>query len=121
MIRRPPRTTRTDTLCPYTTRFRALACGARDGRHRRWKWRIIARGQPCKGAARFGIGNMGRAGHPRLRQGDHGDSTRPYGVGDEILAIGARAPKGPEDVSGRDLAMVDRKAGDLRPRLSADQ
>src|SRR3546814_11053716 len=64
---------------------------------------------------------MGRAGHPRLRQGDHGDSTRPYGVGDEILAIGARAPKGPEDVSGRDLAMVDRKAGDLRPRLSADQ
>src|SRR3546814_15029097 len=24
MIRRPPRSTRTDTLCPYTTRFRSL-------------------------------------------------------------------------------------------------
>src|SRR3546814_16623933 len=64
---------------------------------------------------------MGRAGHSRLRARDHGDSPRPYGVGDEILAIGARAPKGPEDVAGRDLAVVDRKAGDLRPRLSADQ
>src|SRR3546814_17870467 len=25
MIRRPPRSTRTDTLCPYTTLFRSLA------------------------------------------------------------------------------------------------
>src|SRR3546814_17975882 len=24
MLRRPPRSTRTDTLCPYTTRFRSL-------------------------------------------------------------------------------------------------
>src|SRR3546814_9915927 len=24
MIRRPPRSTRTDTLCPYTTRFRSM-------------------------------------------------------------------------------------------------
>src|SRR3546814_5687028 len=24
MIRRPPRSTRTDTLCPYTTRFRSV-------------------------------------------------------------------------------------------------
>src|SRR3546814_14676770 len=28
MIRRPPRSTRTDTLFPYTTLFRALAAGA---------------------------------------------------------------------------------------------
>src|SRR3546814_8243795 len=33
MIRRPPRATRTDTLCPYTTLFRAQGRG--DGRHRR--------------------------------------------------------------------------------------
>src|SRR3546814_3283090 len=25
MLRRPPRSTRTDTLCPYTTRFRSIA------------------------------------------------------------------------------------------------
>src|SRR3546814_15219078 len=28
MIRRPPRSTRTDTLCPYTTLFRSLVGGA---------------------------------------------------------------------------------------------
>src|SRR3546814_17018809 len=28
MIRRPPRSTRTDTLFPYTTLFRSLACDA---------------------------------------------------------------------------------------------
>src|SRR3546814_3888269 len=32
MIRRPPRSTRTDTLCPYTTLFRSL-CPWRSGRH----------------------------------------------------------------------------------------
>src|SRR3546814_17476423 len=35
MIRRPPRSTRTDTLFPYTTLFRSAAIyakGARDGR-----------------------------------------------------------------------------------------
>src|SRR3546814_7984960 len=33
MIRRPPRSTRTDTLCPYTTLFRSLVGGHvdRDG------------------------------------------------------------------------------------------
>src|SRR3546814_11159163 len=30
MIRRPPRSTRTDTLFPYTTLFRSLAPGLRD-------------------------------------------------------------------------------------------
>src|SRR3546814_5030852 len=34
MIRRPPRSTRTDTLLPYTTLFRSLSrCG---GEYRRW-------------------------------------------------------------------------------------
>src|SRR3546814_14505211 len=33
MIRRPPRSTRTDTLCPYTTLFRSHA-GQRQARHR---------------------------------------------------------------------------------------
>src|SRR3546814_17179284 len=31
MIRRPPRSTRTDTLFPYTTLFRSAALGAADG------------------------------------------------------------------------------------------
>src|SRR3546814_13127500 len=32
MIRRPPRSTRTDTLCPYTTLFRAAGRRLRDRR-----------------------------------------------------------------------------------------
>src|SRR3546814_9130844 len=35
MIRRPPRSTRTDTLFPYTTLFRSADRGARAGRSRR--------------------------------------------------------------------------------------
>src|SRR3546814_6601573 len=31
MIRRPPRTTRTDTLFPYTTRFRSLVLRGAEG------------------------------------------------------------------------------------------
>src|SRR3546814_2114218 len=34
MIRRPPRSTRTDTLFPYTTLFRSLVPGVRDRRAR---------------------------------------------------------------------------------------
>src|SRR3546814_531176 len=33
MIRPPPRSTRTDTLFPYTTRFRSAQQGKREGRH----------------------------------------------------------------------------------------
>src|SRR3546814_7169944 len=42
MIRRPPRSTRTDTLFPYTTLFRS--------RHvRRWQWKLAAE-QATQGA-----------------------------------------------------------------------
>src|SRR3546814_1155507 len=34
MIRRPPRSTRTDTLFPYTTLFRSAGAGRRGRRHR---------------------------------------------------------------------------------------
>src|SRR3546814_1544054 len=36
MIRRPPRSTRTDTLFPYTTLFRSPAAGAAPAQARRW-------------------------------------------------------------------------------------
>src|SRR3546814_8796119 len=44
MIRRPPRSTRTDTLFPYTTLFRSTACGVektglQEGIHRRFHFR----------------------------------------------------------------------------------
>src|SRR3546814_4965332 len=35
MIRRPPRSTRTDTLFPYTTLFRSFAAGSREAARQR--------------------------------------------------------------------------------------
>src|SRR3546814_6548217 len=44
MIRRPPRSTRTDTLFPYTTLFRSPPCAARRGSIRRFILFAPARG-----------------------------------------------------------------------------
>src|SRR3546814_19885143 len=54
MIRRPPRSTRTDTLFPYTTLFRAEAQALR--RRQDWQmiqWNRAATAQPDNGAAQF--------------------------------------------------------------------
>src|SRR3546814_15625821 len=62
MIRRPPRSTRTDTLFPYTTLFRARLVGDRQGAgHRQRPRRTARRGRP--GAHRGGHG--GHGGRPR--------------------------------------------------------
>src|SRR3546814_10517595 len=43
MIRRPPRSTRTDTLFPYTTLFRSLAVGHHSGQCvSKWRSQIIS-------------------------------------------------------------------------------
>src|SRR3546814_14254036 len=55
MIRRPPRSTRTDTLCPYTTLFRSDdAVAARDRPQVRWArpFDRDPRGPPHRGIAR---------------------------------------------------------------------
>src|SRR3546814_5248495 len=63
MIRRPPRSTRTDTLFPYTTRFRsARAGGARPGTRRRFRG-----GE--EGVARAGQGVPSRRETGRCRGG----------------------------------------------------
>src|SRR3546814_1092186 len=48
MIRRPPRSTRTDTLFPYTTLFRSAVRIGHDGRHHR-----LHRRQPERETARI--------------------------------------------------------------------
>src|SRR3546814_12731443 len=45
MIRRPPRSTRTDTLFPYTTLFRSPPAGARAARRSRNSCRVAPRPQ----------------------------------------------------------------------------
>src|SRR3546814_2753540 len=59
MIRRPPRSTRTDTLFPYTTLFRSLASGETCAR--------IARNLDLSAHVRFGAQAIGDGG----RQSDN--------------------------------------------------
>src|SRR3546814_9411780 len=95
MIRRPPRSTRTDTLFPYTTLFRSeIAVDAHDlaGRaHLRPKHRIDA-GETGEGKNRFLYGDMAK-----------------------VAVIDLKVPEGRERLSGhharRDLG--DRAAGRL--------
>src|SRR3546814_1357021 len=58
MIRRPPRSTRTDTLFPYTTLFRSRGAApdaGEDARERR-SWAIIRRGSPPSNRSRASCG-----------------------------------------------------------------
>src|SRR3546814_12255420 len=93
MIRRPPRSTRTDTLFPYTTLFRSplrdhARVHAEDGRPR----------------ARHDDSHLHGAGQPRLRQRS--------GHGEEVPRVaGAAADR---DRAVRRFAVHRRKA----PRLS---
>src|SRR3546814_1954546 len=63
MIRRPPRSTRTDTLFPYTTLFRSLSTGCRER----------SPGDDAPGgrerAHSLGAGRPGRGGGLRARSG----------------------------------------------------
>src|SRR3546814_12775363 len=54
MIRRPPRSTRTDTLFPYTTLFRSTAPGTGSAAHARLRPRLeprIGRGKAARSSA----------------------------------------------------------------------
>src|SRR3546814_2572632 len=75
MIRRPPRSTRTDTLFPYTTLFRSHAqdwrrCANRTRRHRLSVCLFTRAGI----AVCAGDHGLGAAWH-RHRQTDHGGAT----------------------------------------------
>src|SRR3546814_9919498 len=63
MIRRPPRSTRTDTLFPYTTLFRSGRLSSAAARHLRPAWRLADL----------------RRGHHRLRPRRRRDGRRKLG------------------------------------------
>src|SRR3546814_7437802 len=77
MIRRPPRSTRTDTLLPYTTLFRSLSAVARAhrGRARRRAAALVRPDQrPCRRSCPADDGGTGQAarrgaGRSTLRRG----------------------------------------------------
>src|SRR3546814_1388409 len=77
MIRRPPRSTRTDTLFPYTTLFRSDAGRASVARRRNRRARRI----PEAVSARFPIRRRRRRCSRRSRRGRHSGGRR-YRCGD---------------------------------------
>src|SRR3546814_14410376 len=103
MIRRPPRSTRTDTLFPYTTLFRSretlhdcrhvdggLGCVGHCGSPERQK--------PGAGAGLLGIDenrmNGGAGSFPKATGGDVGD---PFGRLVEICVVVLESPREGED------------------------
>src|SRR3546814_18789489 len=84
MIRRPPRSTRTDTLFPYTTLFRSPRHRQPGHRGRAWaagrngRSRRLGRPDPgLKGPSGDGL----LAGLPTCRRASHGlDVGTPYGI-----------------------------------------
>src|SRR3546814_19765515 len=103
MIRRPPRSTRTDTLFPYTTLFRSwrrLARGARvggqdsaDHRDRLVDVVVIADAEDDDAAA-----------HPVAREIDDGVGDR-LAVGHMDMLVVERLELGEEEVEVGDLAL----------------
>src|SRR3546814_6659763 len=78
MIRRPPRSTRTDTLLPYTTLFRSVAqVTRRSGRDRYREQSSASRGQRrCEGRAlrrprRRGVSPSQALGRGQQRSEEH--------------------------------------------------
>src|SRR3546814_18198759 len=78
MTRRPPRSTRTDTLFPYTTLFRSLGVGA-DVRQAA----VGLRGQGRSGMVERGLGQLGTTGAQAARV-ELGESLRRGDLVDEV-------------------------------------
>ncbi len=90
-----------------------LAVRAGDGNRHIGKGREIACGKLREKAARIGVGDMDRAFDPGFWPRDDRDRPRLHSVGNVILAIDAQPLKGAEHRAGRNLAIVDCKAGDI--------
>src|SRR3546814_6656607 len=87
MIRRPPRSTRTDTLFPYPTLFRSVVEGllrAPVRHHPRGIAHDVARDPD---AARFGVFGV-HAGVADVRRRLQDDLSRVRGVGERLLVAG---------------------------------
>src|SRR3546814_18771685 len=103
MIRRPPRSTRTDTLFPYTTLFRS-----RFPRHRALRIPPSDRDRRGAAAQRLPVELLHAGRHPRAAR-----HLRHYLAGDfDVPAVEARADRreqAPRDVPV-DVLAIDRKS-----------
>src|SRR3546814_3261957 len=115
MIRRPPRSTRTDTLFPYTTLFRSSPACAGHGRRLESARKGGARGRPGRAAAggprqpdARGVAGHAAAGNPAPRTGSEGD------------AVAGRASAGPQGL-GTPRRGSDRGTSAARERRQVGQ
>src|SRR3546814_10673501 len=93
MIRRPPRSTRTDTLFPYTTLFRSIPVAARRARRDRRRQAGVGRSRSLFGDPRR-IGGGGGAGtrEPRRTRRPRAERTRQcHGRAGHPFVLGAVA------------------------------
>src|SRR3546814_14148357 len=113
MIRRPPRSTRTDTLFPYTTLFRSRAAGA--ARHLRSVSRQPrALGLPLPPVVSHGSGHVPRGGGV-MTMHRRNTSTAPHRsvlLAALLLALplAATAQSAPASSSTSSMDMRDRKS-----------
>src|SRR3546814_17216914 len=106
MIRRPPRSTRTDTLFPYTTLFRSAvpAVGFPLARHR-------AGADRARPVAAGGAGARGAVARRRSGPGRHRPTRRrpgPYAGGAGGLSSISR-PQPPGAYAGRDAGEAEAR------------
>src|SRR3546814_20893148 len=97
MIRRPPRSTRTDTLFPYTTLFRSCFLGSakRDGR----RLIMVVAGLPSEMAR--------RAEAERLMTS---------GFASDSMSVATQGRRGPQSKGGTNAAAARQHTRTLRPR-----
>src|SRR3546814_7062190 len=86
MIRRPPRSTLTDTLLPYTTRFRSIRTRLRLCAERVGQDRAQVGAEPGRARLLQRIGDERRRGAARYAGRDDGRRTRRAGTNDRQRA-----------------------------------
>src|SRR3546814_2975538 len=75
MVRRPPRSTRTDTLFPYTTRFRSEIAAEEHARH------VAEREKRARERRRLGLFGAGEVAGSRLHHRPAGQEFERRGIG----------------------------------------
>src|SRR3546814_14596517 len=90
MLRRPPRSTRTDPLFPYTTLFRSAYHGATQGCPRRRDTHVRQHGKPDQEDERRVRRTAGNGGH-EIAAGDHAADRKDRERAELVYAVaGAR-------------------------------
>src|SRR3546814_7338553 len=93
MIRRPPRSTRTDTLFPYTTLFRSLHVGTEAALALAHHLAVFGMGADLAAGTGPALRRLGDKRHGTVEpDGEHIVALGQRAVGGAVLHVGAVAP-----------------------------